>query len=75
MIKERSWKSSERLTKRIETLELTNKTTKSINNGTLSTLMNGRVNQLKDSSIRDSDFTLRETSTLFHNSKTTDTLT
>jgi hypothetical protein len=46
----------------------------SINNGTLSTLMNGRVNQSRENSMKSSAFTLKETSTLCLNCQATDIL-
>jgi hypothetical protein len=43
-------------------------------NGILSMLINGRENQRRVNSMRDSDSMLKETSTLSHNFQTTDTL-
>jgi hypothetical protein len=46
----------------------------SISNGDLSTLMNTKLNQPRDNSIRSSTSTLKETSTLSHKWPLTDTL-
>jgi len=45
---EKSWKLSETLTKRTETLELTPETTAFINNGISFTLMNGKVSPKRE---------------------------
>jgi hypothetical protein len=63
--KERSWKSKVMLILKTETLASINNKTVSGNNGTLSTLMNGRENQEKESSMKTSDSMLKETSMLF----------
>jgi hypothetical protein len=65
MKEERSWKSKEMLTKKTETSESTMETMDSINNGTSSTLTNGKVNQEKENLTKSSDFTLKDHSTLF----------
>jgi hypothetical protein len=49
---------SKRISKFIQLME------ESTNSGILSTLMNGRVSQLRENSMRSSAFTLKETSTL-----------
>jgi predicted subunit of tRNA(5-methylaminomethyl-2-thiouridylate) methyltransferase len=61
--KERSLKFKEELIKKIETLVSILKRTPSINNSTLSMLMNGRVNQPRENSMIDLDSMLREIST------------
>jgi hypothetical protein len=73
--KERFSKSKVELIKKTEILESTLRRIKSSNNGTSSTLMNGRVSQPRDNSMIDSDFTSKEISTLSQLSQTTDTLT
>jgi hypothetical protein len=74
-IKERYWKSKEAMTMRTETLVSTIETTRSTSNGILSTLINGRVNQPRVNSTRDSVFTLKEISTLFQHSQVENTST
>jgi hypothetical protein len=59
---ERSWKSKVTLILNKEILESTLKRMASINNGTLSMLMNGRENQVKENSMKTSDSTLKEIS-------------
>jgi hypothetical protein len=72
---ERFLKFKVELMLKTETSWLIAKTTKlSTNNGISSMLINGRENQLRDNSIRDSVSTLREISTLSQNFQTTDTL-
>jgi hypothetical protein len=75
MRKERSWKFKEELILKIETLESTLNKISSINNGTLSMLMNGKENQLRDNSMKDSDSMLRETSMFNLLFQETETLT
>ena len=65
MKKARSLKSKEALTQRTETSVSTIETIRSISNGILFTLINGKVNQPRVNSTKDSVFTLKETSTLF----------
>jgi len=60
---------------RTETLESINRTIRSINNGILFTLMNGKESQPRDNSIKDSVFMLKEISMLSPNSQITDTST
>jgi hypothetical protein len=60
---------------KIETSLYTRRTERSTRDGKLSMLMSMRRSQLRDNSTRSSDFTLRETSTLFQDSQTTDTST
>jgi len=65
----------EELTKKTETFLPGLSTEKSTNNGTSSTLMNGRESQLRVNSMKTSVCMLKETSMLFLNCQTTDTLT
>jgi hypothetical protein len=73
--KERSLKFKEELIKKIEILVSTLKRTPSINNSTLSMLMNGRVNQPRENSMIDLDSMLREISTSSQHSQKEDTST
>jgi ribosome assembly protein YihI (activator of Der GTPase) len=68
-------KLSETLMLKTETSESTMAITESINSGISFMLMNGRANQEKESLMRSLVFMSKETSTLFHNFQTTDTLT
>jgi len=63
----KSWMYQVELMERTETLLFIQLMEESINNGTLYTLMNGRVNLKKVSSILDLVYMLKETSTLFLN--------
>jgi hypothetical protein len=75
MTKERLSKFKVELTLKTETLlQVIETTMLSTNNGISSTLINGRENQLRVNSIRDSVSMLKETSTLSHNFQTIDTL-
>jgi uncharacterized protein YjcR len=74
MREERLLKFKVELMLKTETLLSETKTTKSTNNGMSSMLINGRENQLRDNSIRDSDSMLREISTLSQNFQRTDIL-
>ena len=65
--------SQEELMPKIETLLFGTNTERSINNGILHTQMNGRENLERETSMKDSDFMSKETSTLFPNSQTKDT--
>jgi hypothetical protein len=62
--KERFLTSVETLTKRTETLRFTTRMVESTNNGILFMLTNGRVNQRKESSMKISDSTSKEISSL-----------
>jgi hypothetical protein len=57
--------SMETVMRKTETLKSRIRMENSTNNGTLCTLINGRVNQPRDNSIETLDSTLKETSTLF----------
>jgi hypothetical protein len=70
----RLWRLLETSTKRTETFESIVEIMDFINNGISSMLMNGRENQERESSMRSSDFTLKDHSTLFLNYQTTDIL-
>jgi len=72
---ERYSKSKVASIQRTETLESINRTIRSINNGILFTLMNGKESQPRDNSIKDSVFMLKEISMLSPNSQITDTST
>jgi hypothetical protein len=61
---ERFLTSVETLTKRTETLRSTTRMVDSTNNGTLFTLMNGRVNQRKENSMKITDSMSKEISSL-----------
>jgi hypothetical protein len=72
MRKERLLKSRVDSIMKTETSLSETETIRSTNNGILFTLMNGRENQLRDNSTRDSDSMLKETSTSNLNFQTTD---
>jgi hypothetical protein len=64
MRKERFLMSAVMLIKKTETLKFTTRTVELTNNGILCTLMNGRVSQRKENSMKISDFTSKEISSL-----------
>jgi hypothetical protein len=70
---ERFLKLLEVLTRKIEILESTIETIKSINNGISSMLINGKENQPRVNSTIDSVFMLKETSMLYQLSQIIDT--
>jgi hypothetical protein len=70
----RSCKFKVILIRKIGTLKSKTRTIKLVNNGILSTLMNGRENQEKENLTRSLDFMLKETSMLSPNCQTIDIL-
>jgi len=70
--KERLLLFQEDLTMRTETLSWRLETIRFTKDGELSMLMSMKENQLRVNSTRSLDFTLKETSTLFQLSETTD---
>jgi len=75
MNKERSWMFLEELIQKTETSLDTKNMARSISNGILFMLMNGRENPKRENSMKTLVFTSKETSMLFPNSQITDILT
>jgi hypothetical protein len=70
----RYWKFKATLILKTETLVFRRNQMDSTNIGILFMLMSGRENQVKENSMKSSDFTSKEISMLFHNYLKTDIL-